>query len=258
MKKILILGASGGIGCAISADLKQRGFDVFVSSRTLDNLLTTLKTLSLTNEKGLIADISSTLDLEKIADLVRTKNIDTVINATGSNHFAALNQQRNSEIKELLELNLTSSILLTRDLVEVFKDQGQGTLIHVGSALGAIGLPGYSTYCASKFGLRGFCQSLSRELADTEIKIRYFSPRATDTKLNTNSVNKMNQELGVRCDSSEFVAKEFGKFITSKVDSYQVGWPEKLFVRLNGLYPELVSRTIKKQLSTYKKYLEQT
>lgn len=255
MKKVLILGASGGIGCEIAAKMKLSGYDVFVSSRSLINLSPILKALDLSEGNSFIADITNKQEQAKVAIFVADNNIDIVINASGSNSFSAIEKQSKADIEEITLLNLIAPMELTRDLVEVFKGRGDGTLIHVGSALGAIGLPGYSTYSATKFGLRGFCQSLERELADTAIDIRYFSPRATDTKLNSNKIIAMNNELGVNCDSTELVAHELMKFITTKASTYQVGWPEKLFVRLNGLLPELVSKSIVKQLPIYNKFL---
>ncbi len=256
MKKVLILGASGGIGYDIAAEMKQSGYDVFVSSRSLINLSPILKALALSEGSSFIADITNKQEQAKIATFVADNDIDIVINASGSNCFSAIEKQSKADIEELTQLNLIAPMELTRDLVEVFKGRGHGTLIHIGSALGAIGLPGYSTYSATKFGLRGFCQSLERELADTAIDICYFSPRATDTKLNSYKIIAMNNELGVNSDSSKLVAHELVKFITTKSSTYQVGWPEKLFVRLNGLMPELVSKSIVKQLPVYNKYLE--
>jgi short-subunit dehydrogenase len=58
-------------------------------------------------------------------------------------------------------------------------------VVNVGSTYGSIGYPGYASYCATKFALRGFSEALRRELADTRVGVLYVAPRATRTSMNS-------------------------------------------------------------------------
>jgi len=59
------------------------------------------------------------------------------------------------------------------------RSRSEAAVVNIGSTFGSIGHPGFATYCASKFGLRGFTETLRRELSDTGIQVFYIAPRAT-------------------------------------------------------------------------------
>ena len=155
----------------------------------------------------------------------------------------------------MVTINLTSQIALCRDFISLLNTQPSAVIINVGSILGSIGMPGYSVYCASKFGLRGFSEALNRELMDSRTRVRYFAPRATQTALNDVRVNQMNKALGNAMDSPEKVADALIAFIKKDIVSTYLGWPEKLFVRINSLLPALVDKSFRKQLPIIKRYL---
>ena len=127
-------------------------------------------------------------------------------------------------------------------------------MINVGSTFGAIGYPGFAAYCASKFALRGFSEALRRELADTNVRVLYFAPRATRTPMNAPSVVAMNDELGVAMDDPEKVAAELLQVIRHEQEERYLGWPERLFVRLNGLLPRVVDQALRKQLPIIQRF----
>ena len=128
-------------------------------------------------------------------------------------------------------------------------------IINVGSTFGSIGYPGFSAYCASKFGLRGFTESLRRELADSGLQVSYIAPRATETDLNSDNIVAMNDALGTAMDEPSLVADEVMQIISTPVasDKY-LGWPEKLFVRINALLPALVDSSLRKQLPIIRRF----
>ena len=132
-----------------------------------------------------------------------------------------------------------------------------GIILNVGSTLGGIGYPGYSAYCAAKSGLYRFSEALSRELDGTGIQVLYLAPRTTDTSLNTESVRRMNQALGNHCDDAKCVAQHFIQVLEKEVSVRWIGWPEKLFVRINQLLPAVVSNAIRKQQETIHHFIRQ-
>lgn len=255
MSKYLIIGATGGIGQAVCQALIKNGDRVTLTGRN-DVKLTSLKERLGEDCQTLVVDINSICDRKLIIETLNEQGINKVINISGINQFMRFADQSDMDIEKILQTNLTSIICLNRMLVAHFLKQGSGLILNTGSTLGQIGLPGYASYSATKFGLRGFCEALSRELADSPVEVKYFSPRATYTSLNTDEVNDMNQELGASTDTPEKVASQLIYFLESSANYYQVGWPEKIFSRLNGAFPTLVSMHLKQQLPVVNKFLK--
>ena len=138
---------------------------------------------------------------------------------------------------------------LTKYLLPLLKCSADGGVVNVGSTFGAIGYPGFSTYCASKFGLRGYSEALRRELSDSSLQVFYLAPRATNTAINSSRVANLNSELGNAVDEPIIVAKALLKQLQKNRMNCYVGWPEKFFARVNGLLPKLVDSSLSKQLA---------
>jgi len=159
-----------------------------------------------------------------------------------------IEDQSDSDISNLIAINLTSPILVTKCLLPLLQNTADGGVVNVGSAFGAIGYTGFSAYCASKFGLRGYSEALRRELSDSGLQVFYLAPLATNTAINNSRVTDLNSELGNAVDEPTMVAKALLKQLQkNNIDCY-VGWPEKFFARFNGLLPKLVDASLSKQL----------
>lgn len=122
------------------------------------------------------------------------------------------------------------------------------TVVNVGSTLGSIGFPFYTSYCATKFGLRGFTEALQRELADSENTILYFAPRATKTSMNSAAVNAMNKHLGNGIDSPEQVANALVAQLNNGSRRVGMGLREKMLSAINSLLPDIVDKSLSKKL----------
>jgi short-subunit dehydrogenase len=254
--RILIIGACGGIGKETAKQLTKKGYALILCGRNLTALQRLVDALKSPHPHELIvADIATEKGRTTIAERVRQVDVDTLINIAGINQLVAFADQTTESIEQIMNTNLISTMLLMREVIVKASNNKQLSVINLGSTLGAIGMPGYATYCASKFALRGFCEALSRELSDTEIRIRYFAPRTTKTSMNSDLASAMNAELGNKADSTQVVAKELLAFVNSATDSLHIGWPEKLFVKINAVFPAIISHNFKKQLPIIRKYI---
>ena len=103
--------------------------------------------------------------------------------------------------------------------------------------------------------MRGFTEALSREINGSGVKVAYLAPRATDTAINNDKTRAMNIALGNKMDSPERVAQALLTLINSDKRRLFVGFPEKLFARINGAFPGLVDNAIAKQLPMIKRFL---
>ena len=112
----------------------------------------------------------------KIRDVLNTHEIDYFIHAAGQGHFGSIEQFSIAQIETSIRVNLTSAMVISRSLVPVLRQRGRGRLIFIGSesALSA-GAKG-ALYCASKYGLRGFCQSLREDCGSDGIQVSLVNP----------------------------------------------------------------------------------
>jgi short-subunit dehydrogenase len=256
--KAVLTGATGGIGQAIAHQLAPHCEQLILLGRDQAKLEALQKVLSATVPKvqilaGDIGDAQVHQELQALAQSIGGVNL--LINNAGTSQFKSFTNQSSEEIQGLLNTNLVAPILLTKSLITSMIGQEKAQIINIGSIFGYLGFPGFTSYCASKFGLRGFSQSLRRELSDTNIAVRYFAPRATRTNINSDAVTQMNQELKTTSDTTEFVASELMKFL--KTDSFEkkLGVKESFFVFMNQLFPGIPDKAILGQLPIIKKYL---
>lgn len=252
--RAVITGASGGIGQALVAALLLEGAQLLLVGRQPEPLQALAKAHA-GKVTVVAADICERSGREAVvAAAQRFGGINTLINAAGVNHFGLLEQHDESAIAELITLNVTATLQLTHRLLPLLRQQGRALVVNLGSTFGSIGYPGFSTYCASKFALRGFSEALRRELADTQVKVLYFAPRATQTSMNAANVVAMNDELKVAMDDPHSVALQLLAAIRREEEERYLGWPEQLFVRLNSLLPRLVDQALRKQLPIIQRF----
>ncbi|MBL1433215.1 MAG: SDR family oxidoreductase [Gammaproteobacteria bacterium] len=258
-KTVLLTGASGGIGSAISKRLVKEGCRLLLIDRHEKPLQLIQRELdgSRHTHKIIVADINSSDSRADIVEQAQHAKVDILINAAGILDFQLLEKQNSNIIEQTITTNLISPILLCKDLIPQLTLRPQATIVNLGSIFGSIGHPGFDVYCASKSGLKTFTEALRRELADTSVKVKYLAPRATSTKLNSNTVTELNKALGNKTDTPEHVASSLVTLLTRDKNELFMGWPEKLLVRVNALFPGIVHNALVKQLAVIKKFAQQ-
>ncbi|XQE68572.1 SDR family oxidoreductase [Pseudomonas sp. P3C3] len=252
--RAVLTGASGGIGLALAERLCAGGAQLIAVTRQ-EEALSELRERYPKQVRVVAADLGSASGRQAVVDAARALGgVNLLINAAGVNRFALLEQLDDQAVAELLGLNLVATIQLTRGMLPLLRQQRQALLVNVGSIYGSIGYPGYATYCASKFALRGFSEALRREMADTGVGVLYVAPRATRTPMNSAQAVALNSALKVAMDPPESVADAVLRAIELDRSELYLGWPEKFFVRLNGLLPSLVDKALRKQLPLIRQF----
>jgi len=258
-KTIVLTGASGGIGQAIAVQFAEHGARLILVGRNAPLLAEIAGRLKENPAQHCVLP----LDLEKPEGLEELVNfchglpdgIDVLINNAGICDFNFLEDVSISTINEVINLNLTTPITLAVKLLPLLKESDHGVVVNIGSVLGAIGNPGYSIYCASKAGLSRFSESLRRELADSHINVLHINPRATATEMNSAAVNAMNAELGIATDPPSRVAAQLlSRILEDDFSETSVGWPERLYIKINALIPQLVDKSLARNLPIIKRY----
>ena len=202
------------------------------------------------------ADIATAAGRDSIrAALAKVgRPVHALINGAGVSRFSMLADSAPADIEAQLATNITAPILVTQ-LALPFLDRATGRIINIGSSFGAIGYPGFSSYCASKFALRGFTEALRRELGDSALQVAYLAPRATRTPLNSVAVCAMNDALGNTMDPPELVAGIVERMLLApRMRDRAIGWPERLFLRINAVFPALVDGALRGQLAAIKRF----
>lgn len=259
-RKVLLTGASGGIGKALAAALLQKGARLVLAGRNLESLQRIARQLLATQGQAKLAlaqlDLGSDQMWQQAQAIAQQHpDVDVLVNCAGRNLFAGVAQTDPVQTAAMLDVNLKGTILLTQALLPTLLTRPQAMIVNVGSTFGSIGYPGFAVYCASKFGVRGFTEALQRELAQTRVKVVYVAPRATATDMNEAAVVAMNNELGNKMDAPALVAACVVRAIDRERPRLFIGWPEKLFVFMNGLFTSVVDKALRKQLPVIQRFL---
>ncbi len=176
-RTILVTGASRGIGKAITHRLLSESCQVIGVSRNPENTETNgLKPVSI--------DLSQIDILPEQISKVRKNNpeIDAIICNAGYGSFGSLEEFSPQQIQQMINLNLTSQILLIREFLPHLKAKGHGDIILMGSEAALAGGKKGVVYCATKFALRGAAQALRDECATSGVRVGIINPGMVDTE----------------------------------------------------------------------------
>ncbi|HEY8682163.1 MAG TPA: SDR family oxidoreductase [Rhodanobacter sp.] len=249
-KRILLTGAAGGIGRALCQELAFRGARLCLVGRT-DASIASLR--HLVEEKGLDAmvvqaDITHARDRRCAIQRMQLSyaGLDVLINLAGLMDFQLFSASDPGMIQQMLQINLQAPMQLTREVLPAMLAQGSGRIVNIGSMFGSIGYPGFATYSATKFAIRGFSQALRRELTGSGIGVTYVSPRGVRTAFNPRAVHAMAAEGMMHMDEPAWVATRIADAIEKEKDEAYLGFPESFFARLNSLWPRLVDHSLRK------------
>jgi NAD(P)-dependent dehydrogenase (short-subunit alcohol dehydrogenase family) len=182
----VVSGAGSGLGREIALELARRGYELALLGRRQAPLEETLD-LAGAGESGLVlpCDVRDAVALERCAEEIRSRwgAADLVVPAAGVISIAPVEETSPDDFAAILDTNLTGVFLLIRALLPAMKARGRGWLIPILSVAARRGFPGWSAYCASKWGLAGLVAALREELKGTGVRITALYPGATDTPI---------------------------------------------------------------------------
>lgn len=259
-QRIVLTGAAGGIGYRLALLLAKKGARLALVELNAARLAEICAEIN--GAGGFATAIAINLAAEGAAEQVVAQarealgGLDVVINNAGLMDFTLFERQDPQRIAQVIGVNVIAPMLLVRAALPHLLAQKGGRIVNIGSAFGSIGFPHFATYCASKFAMRGFSESLRRELVDGPVGVTYVAPRAAKTPLNNEVTTRMLAETRTNMDEPEYVAQQIVLAIEEEKNEHFIGQPESFFARLNGMFPKLVDNGLLKNTRIARKYAE--
>jgi 3-oxoacyl-[acyl-carrier protein] reductase len=182
----LVTGGSKGIGRAICLALAREGANVVITARHENEIKDTMDKLKAMNSESLAiqADVRSEENVRRLISIIIDKfgRLDILINNAGVACKKRLEDTTLEEYEKIMDTNLKGVFLCTKYAIPYIRESKNGKIINISSVGGIHGLPEFSIYCASKFGVNGITESIASELIG-EIKVYSVCPGAVDTDM---------------------------------------------------------------------------
>jgi len=170
--RVLLTGASGGLGEAIARALANRGARLLLSGRRADALEALAREL---DAETLVCDLGDRSQVERLA--AEAREVDALVANAGLAAPGTLPKIDPGEIDQVLEVNLRAPIMLARLLSPAMIERGSGQLVFVASFAGKVPSAGESSiYTATKFGLRGFAHVLRAQMRRKGVGVSLVTP----------------------------------------------------------------------------------
>lgn len=171
-KKVLLIGASGGIGIRLAKLLTGSGAIVYITGRNIEKLIAAGEQAGIPQNRQFQLDLTSEASIfETIANVQQEGPIDILINAAGIGIIKSMDTLTTEDFIQTLQVNLIGSFWVTKAILPAMKEAKKGLIIHIPGVLGKVPMAGAAAYSASKYGLVGMMQSIREELKRTEIRI---------------------------------------------------------------------------------------
>lgn len=232
-KTIIVTGASDGIGRELALALARRGANIALVARSTDKLakvLAELVSLGSAGSKAYPCDLQNPQALKSTAgEIIQdhpTQLIGLVNNAGIWQKKADLENIKDEEIQNVIEIDLLSVIRFTKELLPTLKSLPESAIINVSSRSGVTAQPGQSVYTAAKWGLKGFTEVLKEDLKDTSVHVSGIYQGGTNTAM----FNKAGETLPPDKLASFIPASELAELIAHLLSLPKQIWIPELHV----------------------------
>lgn len=255
---VVVTGASSGLGRATALELAKVGARVVLAGRRAESLEDTAERCRELGAEAIpvVTDVTDEAQVSNLAGRAVAVNgtVAVWVNNAGVTAFGSLEEAPLADHRRVVETNLWGSVHGARAIVPIFRRQGHGVLINVGSILSKVGQPFVPSYVISKFALQGLSEALRAELADQpNIKVCTLLPYAIDTPHFQVGANLIGREPHAMppAQSPERVARALVDLAERPRRQLHVPRVAAWGLALHALYPELVERVIHDSLARW-------
>ena len=228
-RSALITGSTRGIGKETALLLLQKELNVIISSRSqqsIDNVIQEIHDKFPSKKEnilGIKCDVSVQSDVKSLVDIsIKTfGKIDILVNNAGIVYFKSIMDTTEEEWDNTIDTNLKGIFLFTKEVLPYMLENKSGSIIiNVSSGAGKSGFPNLSAYCASKFGVIGFTESVAKEVSNYNVKVMTICPSGVDTKMIEDIVDNGYTLSNRKLMKPEQVANKIYDMISNKKDYY--------------------------------------
>lgn len=185
-KVAIVTGASAGIGRASALALAAEGARVIITARRQERLHALASEINAMNTQAYVVagDANDEATAKRCVEtaLNEAGTIDILLNNTGMGNYKNLADTSLEEYDQLMNTNMRSTFIFTRQVVPQMLLQKQGTILMISSMAGLYGFANQAVYCATKFAQVGFAQALDKELRPGGIKVGVICPGGVKTE----------------------------------------------------------------------------
>jgi len=183
-RKVLVTGASGGIGKAIALELSSSGADLCLTGRNKSELENIQKIIGV-NCPIIISDLSNSEGINNLADQAQEimGQIDILVNNAGITKDNLFMRMSEDDWNEVININLNSIFKLTKQLIKGMIKRRYGRIINITSVIGVAGGAGQSNYSASKAGIIAMSKSLAQEVGSRSVTVNSIAPGFIETNM---------------------------------------------------------------------------
>jgi short-subunit dehydrogenase len=254
-KIVWVTGASSGIGEALARGFAAEGARLVLSSRRLEELERVRRSLPRADEHvSLPLDLAQAATFPALAAQVLQKfgRVDILVNNGGVSQRALAADMQLDVERAMMEVNYFGTVALTKAVLPSMLARGAGHVVVVSSVMGYVGVPGRSTYAASKHALHGYFDTLRAEVHAAGVKVTLVCPGYVLTRVSANALGARGEKHGVtdatheRGISAERCAAVTLRAIARGKDEISVGGIETWAITLKRFLPGVYARVIRR------------
>lgn len=243
---VLITGASSGIGLAAAKAFAREGASLMLAARRLERLKELAAGLKAAGARSESMD-ADVQDYEQVVRLVEQTmqtfgRIDVLVNCAGVGVFGPFQSQSWESVNHVLRTNLNGPMAMCHAVIPYMLKQGSGVIVNISSVVGKRSAPKLAAYCASKFGLWGFSQTLALELRPHGIHVCHFCPTSTATEFH--SVAGMEEQTHGSLHSPEQVALALVDAVVKRKGEHIMSLTERVLIKSHLLAPAFTDRLL--------------
>ena len=214
----VVTGAGRGIGRAIAVEFGKMGARVVLAARSRTELEETAQIIGST-ASVIPTDVRNKEDLRRLFEQTSTAigTVDILVNAAGVGIFAPVVDFKDEDFETLIETNLRGIFFACRFVLPSMIERKTGHIINIASIAGKVGSANRAVYCASKFGVVGFTESLAEEVRQYGIRATVVCPGSTDTAFSPENKTGQARERMLR---PEDVAHAVRTVVTQEPNSF--------------------------------------
>jgi short-subunit dehydrogenase len=182
-KRILVIGATGGIGSQLVTMLKNSGASLFIAGRQVEKLQKICLANHIQTSHSFVGDLTNLAERDRLHEAYFSQfdSIDVLINLSGIGILKSTADLTEEEFMQTMQINLLTPFGIIKRFLPHMKTQGRGLMIHVPGILGKVPMQNAAAYCASKYGLVGMLQSIREEIKRTSIRFTSIYLGGVDT-----------------------------------------------------------------------------